>query len=137
MSSAARRSILAHTPVDGVGASLTVLRLAVTLQVHSAGLIGGTTSRTAGLLARWRLLLLLYGVTLIDEACQSRDHRYLVFEHRTPNDEASVVVTCALINRMKTDLTEEQFKAMVAELAKVFTGGTFDECAFPEGMTTG
>ena len=27
--------------------------------------------------------------------------------------------------------------AMVAELAKVFTGGTFDECAFPEGMTTG
>ena len=38
---------------------------------------------------------------------------------------------------MKTDLTEEQFKAMVAELAKVFTGGTFDERAFPEGMTPG
>jgi hypothetical protein len=54
-----------------------------------------------------------------------------VFEHRTPGDEASVVVTCALVNRMKTDLTEEQFKAMIAELAKVFTGGTFDERAFP------
>jgi hypothetical protein len=77
------------------------------------------------------------GVTLADEACRSRDHRYLVFEHRTPGDEASVVVTCALVNCMKTDLTEEQFKAMVAELAKVFTGGTFDERAFPEGMTPG
>ena len=59
------------------------------------------------------------GVTLVDEACQSRDHRYLVFEHRTSDDEASVVVTCALVNRMKTDLTEEQFKAMVAELRSV------------------
>jgi hypothetical protein len=50
-----------------------------------------------------------------------------VFEHRTPGDEASLVVTCDLVNRMKTDLTEEEFKAVVAELAKVFTGGTFDE----------
>ena len=38
---------------------------------------------------------------------------------------------------MKTDLTEEQFKAVVAELAKVFTGGTFGERAFPEGITPG
>jgi hypothetical protein len=44
-------------------------------------------------------------------------------------DEASVVVTWAPVNRMKTDLTEEQFKNMVRELAKVFDGGTFDERA--------
>jgi hypothetical protein len=34
---------------------------------------------------------------------------------------------------MKTDLTEEQFKAMVTELAKVFAGGAFDERVFPDG----
>jgi hypothetical protein len=36
-----------------------------------------------------------------------------------------------LVNRMKTDLTEDQFKDVVRELAKVFNGGTFDERAFP------
>jgi len=75
------------------------------------------------------------GIALIDDGQRWRDHRYLVFEHRTPGDEASVVVTCALVNRMKTDLTEQQFKSMVRELAKVFDGGTFDERAFPEGTT--
>jgi hypothetical protein len=73
------------------------------------------------------------GIALIDDGQRWRDHRYLVFEHRTPGDEASVVVTCALVNRMKTDLTEDQFKDMVRELAKVFDGGTFDERTFPEG----
>jgi hypothetical protein len=71
------------------------------------------------------------GIVLVEDGRRWRDHRYLTFEHRTPGDESSVVVTCALVNRMKTDLTEEQFKAMVAELAKVFAGGTFDERAFP------
>lgn len=75
------------------------------------------------------------GMALIDDGQRWRDHRYLVLEHRIPGDEASVVVTCALVNRMKTDLTEEQFKNMVRELAKVFDGGTFDERAFPEGTT--
>ena len=51
----------------------------------------------------------------------------------TPADEASVVIICALVNRMKTDLTEEQFRAIVTELAKVFVGGTFDERVFQEG----
>lgn len=73
------------------------------------------------------------GIALIDDFQRWRDHRCLVFEHRIPGDEASVVVTCALVNRMKTDLTEEQFKNMVRELARVFDGGTFDEGAFPEG----
>ncbi len=73
------------------------------------------------------------GIVLVEEGRRWRDHRYLSFEHRTPGDEASVVVTCALVNRMKTDLTEDQFKAMVTELAKVFAGGTFDERVFPDG----
>jgi hypothetical protein len=45
------------------------------------------------------------GIALMDDGHRWRDHRYLVFEHRIPGDEASVVVTCALVNRMKTDLT--------------------------------
>jgi hypothetical protein len=73
-------------------------------------------------------------VALVDDSGRARDHRYLVFDHRTPGDEGSVVVTCALVNRLKTDLTEEQFKVMVTELAKVFAGGAFDERAFPEGV---
>ena len=77
------------------------------------------------------------GVALIDEGQRWRDHRYLAFEHRTPGDESSVVVTCSLVNRMKTDLTEQQFRAMVAELANVFAGGSFDERAFPEGTAPG
>lgn len=72
------------------------------------------------------------GIALIEAGRRWRDHRYLSFEHQTPGDEASVVVTCALVNRMKTDLTEEQFKAMVTELAKAFAGGRFDERVFPD-----
>jgi hypothetical protein len=42
-----------------------------------------------------------------------------------------VVVTCALVSRMKADLTEDRFKLMVTELAKVFDGGAFDQEVFP------
>ena len=73
------------------------------------------------------------GVRLIDDAQQLRDHRYLTFEHQVPGDEASVVVTCSLVTRMKTDLTHDEFKRIVTELAKTFAGGQFDERAFPEG----
>ena len=34
---------------------------------------------------------------------------------------------------MKTDLTDDQFRAMVTELAKAFAGGAFDERIFPDG----
>jgi hypothetical protein len=73
------------------------------------------------------------GIALIDDGPRWRDHRYLSFEHLTPGDEKSVVVTCNLVNRMKTDLTDKQFRAMVTELAKIFAGGTFDERVFPQG----
>lgn len=75
------------------------------------------------------------GVSLVDDSRRFRDHRYLVFENRTPGDAASVVVTCAIVSRMKTDLTDEQFADMVRELARALDGGTFDEHAFPDGAT--
>jgi hypothetical protein len=72
------------------------------------------------------------GVCLIEDHSRWRDHHYLVFEDRVPGDGASVVVTCALVSRMKADLTEDRFKLMVTELAKVFDGGAFDQDAFPD-----
>jgi hypothetical protein len=71
------------------------------------------------------------GVALTEDHARWRDHRYLVFEEKVPGDGASVVVTCALLSRMKAGLTDDQFKVIVAELAKVFGGGAFDEGAFP------
>jgi hypothetical protein len=76
------------------------------------------------------------GVRLTEDHSRWRDHRYLVFEDRIPGDGASVVVTCALVSRMKADLTEDQFKRIVTELAKVFGGGTFDQSAFPDQPRT-
>jgi hypothetical protein len=75
------------------------------------------------------------GVELITDSSRWRDHRYLVFDHATPGDESSVIVTCSLINRMKTDLTDQQFRKVIRELTKVFDGGTFDENVFPEGSS--
>jgi hypothetical protein len=72
------------------------------------------------------------GVCLIEDHSRWRDHRYLVFEDRIPGDGTTVVVTCALISRMKADLAEDQFKLIVTELAKTFGGGTFDQGAFPD-----
>jgi hypothetical protein len=73
------------------------------------------------------------GVRLVEDPKRWRDHRYLSFEHQTPGDESSVVVTCSLVNRMKTDLSDAQFRAMVSELATVFAGSKFDKSRFPEG----
>jgi hypothetical protein len=42
-----------------------------------------------------------------------------------------VGVFADLVNRMKTDLSEEDFRRMVAALARKFENGEFDESAFP------
>lgn len=61
-----------------------------------------------------------------------RDHRYLSLEHQTPGNETEIVVVSALINRMKTDLSDSEFRRMVGALARSFEGEDFDETAFPE-----
>lgn len=61
-----------------------------------------------------------------------RDHRYLSLEHQTPGNETEIVVVSALINRMKTDLSDEEFRRMVGALARKFKGEDFDETAFPK-----
>jgi hypothetical protein len=133
--SAALKSIPRHPPAHDASTSLTELRPAAALLAPSRHF--DPQARLRALQESWRdgaFHCFYTDIALVDDSGQARDHRYLVFDHRTPGDEASVVVTCALVNRMKTDLTEEQFKVMVTELAKVFADGTFDECAFPEGV---
>jgi len=68
------------------------------------------------------------GVRLIDD--NPKDPRYLTFDHRTPRQESDVVVAAAVLNDMKSDMTEGEFKAMIIQLAGHFKGGTLDESVF-------
>jgi hypothetical protein len=61
-----------------------------------------------------------------------RDHRYVSLEHQTPGDETEIVVVSALLNRMKTDLSDPEFRRMVSALARKFEGEDFDDTAFPD-----
>ena len=61
-----------------------------------------------------------------------RDHRYLSLEHQTPRDESDITVVSALINRMKTDLSDGEFRRLVTALAASFAGQGFDKGAFPD-----
>ena len=45
---------------------------------------------------------------------------YLTWEHLTPGNEKNVVVAAALVNRMKANLTLDQFKLLVCALANRF-----------------
>lgn len=40
------------------------------------------------------------------------------------------MVVAALINDMKLDLSDDEFRTMVIQLANYFNGGKFDESAF-------
>lgn len=65
------------------------------------------------------------GVRLIEHT--ATHPRYLTFDHRTPRQGHVAAATAAVVNDMKTDMSEEEFKAMVVELAKRFAGGEFNE----------
>jgi hypothetical protein len=57
--------------------------------------------------------------------------RYATWEHREPGDESSVVLVADLVNKMKSDLKEDEFRAMVKALARHFDGLSFAMSAFP------
>lgn len=69
-------------------------------------------------------------IRLIEDKENSKDPRYLTFDHRTPRRESDVVVAASVINDMKSDMTESEFKKMVIQLASRFEGGPFDERVF-------
>jgi len=68
------------------------------------------------------------GIRLVED--NPKDPRYLTFDHRTPRQESDVVVAAAVLNDMKSDMTEDEFKAMIIQLAGRFKGGRFDENVF-------
>lgn len=68
------------------------------------------------------------GVPLDD---QSGSRRYATWEHLTPGDESNVVLVADLVNRMKSDMTDAEFRAIVKALARHFDGDNFDHSAFP------
>jgi len=57
--------------------------------------------------------------------------RYATWEHLTPGDQASVVLAADLVNKMKSDMTDAEFRVMVWALAARFSGTPFVEALFP------
>jgi hypothetical protein len=49
---------------------------------------------------------------------------YLVFDHWIPRDPRKIVVTSALVNRMKGDLMEKEFWYFIKQLANYYRYGT-------------
>ena len=58
--------------------------------------------------------------------------RFATWEHLTPGNEGSVVLVTDLVNRMKADMTDAEFRRMVRALAQHFDKGIFDEWSFPD-----
>ena len=68
------------------------------------------------------------GVALVED--NPKDPRYVTFDHRTPRIEGDIVLAAAAINDMKSDMSEREFRSMVAQLAERFSGGKLEEKAF-------
>jgi hypothetical protein len=68
------------------------------------------------------------GVKLIDD--NLKEPRYLPFDHFIPREEHKIVIVAAAINDMKSDMSDQEFRQMVIQLANRFGGGEFDEKAF-------
>lgn len=67
------------------------------------------------------------GIKLVED--NHKDPRYLTLDHRIPRKESDIVVVAAAINDMKSDMDDE-FKAMVQELANYFNGQGFSKSVF-------
>lgn len=76
------------------------------------------------------------GVTLDLE--DERSDRYAEWEHRIPTVDSTVVLSTRLVNRMKSDMSFDQFEVMVRELVRYWDhpDTPFNEQAFPERLQT-
>lgn len=64
---------------------------------------------------------------------KSGTRRYATWEHVMPGNASSVVLTADLIDKMKCDSSEQEFRTLVRALAAAdFDPQEFDESAFPE-----
>lgn len=58
------------------------------------------------------------GIQLNDD--DPRDPRYITFDHTALEKGAEMVVTAALIDEMKANLSEDEFKTVITQLAQHF-----------------
>ena len=69
------------------------------------------------------------GIRLNDD--NVRDPRYITFDLTALRKGAVLVVTAALIDEMKADLTEDEFKTIISQLGQHFTANSpVDETIF-------
>ncbi|MFA5304750.1 MAG: hypothetical protein WDL99_03735 [Candidatus Omnitrophota bacterium] len=68
------------------------------------------------------------GIKLVEN--NHKDPLYLTFDHRIPRKEDDIVVAAAILNDMKSDMDENEFKAIIFQLAEHFKGKEIDEKAF-------
>lgn len=68
------------------------------------------------------------GVRLIDN--NHKAPLYITFDHLIPRKGDKIVVTAAVVNDMKSDLSDREFRDFVIQLANHFKGGTFNEEVF-------
>jgi hypothetical protein len=62
------------------------------------------------------------GIQLMDN--NPRDPRYLTFDYLIPRREGEPVITAAIIHDMKSDMSVDEFKEIVCQLANHFKDGT-------------
>jgi hypothetical protein len=62
------------------------------------------------------------GIQLVEG--NPNDPRYITFDHVTPRKEGRLVMTASLINDMKTDMSVDEFRTIINQLAKHFEDGT-------------
>lgn len=65
------------------------------------------------------------GIPLLTNKCDKNKARYLTFDHRTPRNNNDIVTCAALINDMKSDMNEDEFKNAILEVAKHFQNPTY------------
>jgi hypothetical protein len=68
------------------------------------------------------------GIKLVED--NSKDPRYLTFDHIIPRKQGNIVIAASAINDMKSDMSSDEFRRMVITLANHFNGSDFDENAF-------
>jgi hypothetical protein len=57
---------------------------------------------------------------------EEKDHHspiYITFDHHIPREESDIVIAAAVINDMKSDLSDEEFKNVINQLSAHFCNG--------------
>ena len=65
-----------------------------------------------------------YYTGMILDLENKKSPRYLVFDHWIPGDPSKVVICAAVVNEMKSDMSQDEFEDTVCQMADHFREGT-------------